>query len=65
VNPDVSPNGFLHEYEDAIKNSLDTINTKEMSKKYSRLPVSDFSTTSMTVLHIGKYTTSDGELYNI
>jgi hypothetical protein len=58
VNPNLLPNGYFQEYEDAMENVI-----KFWSDLW-RLPVTDFGK-NQTVDHIGTYQTSDGKTYHV
>ena len=58
INPNLTPNGFFQEYEDAMENVITSWDD------LSRLPVTDFGK-NQTVNHIGTYQTSDGKTYQV
>lgn len=58
INPNLIPNGFFQEYEDAMENVIKSWDD------LSRLPVTDFGK-NQTVDHIGTYQTSDGKKYKV
>jgi len=63
INKNLIPNGFLQEYEEAMKNTITLSPIDTVVNDYYNLPVSNFWKKPNIVDNIGRYKTSDWKLY--